>query len=236
MDRFFAKILSPKRAIIDTDLKHLKVKRVKVGDLLEVLDEETFQPYLGKLVSLTKKGAEVELLKPLEVRKPKFFVRLYQCVPVSVSTFDEIVEKATQIGVSEIIPVISKRGYQKITVVSEKIPRWERIAKETLKQCGRHIPPKIGNPIKISDLTVEGDFLNLFPFEGERNKKLVEVLKNSQPPKGINLIVGPEGGFSEEEANLLVERGFIPVSLGDFILKAETAAVAAAFFVIHYFS
>jgi 16S rRNA (uracil1498-N3)-methyltransferase len=236
MDRFFAKIVSPKRALIEKDLKHLKVKRTRIGDLIEVLDEETFEPFLGKLVSVSKKGAEVELIKPLEVKKPKFFVRLYQCVPVSISTFDEIVEKSTEIGVSEIVPVISKRSYQKWSVVEEKIPRWERIAKETLKQCGRHIPPLIGKPQKLEDLKAEKNFLNLFPFELEGKKKLVEVLKNSNTPMGVNIVIGPEGGFSEGEAKLLTERGFIPVSLGEFILKAETAAIAAAFFVFHYFS
>lgn len=234
MDRFFAKVVSPKRALIEKDLKHLKVKRTKIGDLVEVLDEETFKPFLGKLISISKKSAEVELIKPLEVKKPKFFVRLYQCVPVSVSTFDEIVEKATEIGVSEIVPVISKRSYQKKSVVEEKIPRWERIARETLKQCRRHIPPEIGKPQKLEDLRTEDDFLNLFPFELEEKRKLLEVLKSSKTPKGVNIVIGPEGGFSEEEAKLLIAKGFIPVSLGDFILKTETAAIAAAFFVLHY--
>ena len=229
MDRFFATV-DPNRgkAYIEKDFQHFKVKRVRENDLVEVIDEETFKPYLGRVLKMEKRRAVVEILEEISPNVPKVFIRLYQCVPVKVSTFDWIVEKATEIGVSEIVPVISKRSYQKISVVKDKIPRWERVAVETLKQCGRHIPPKILPPLKIELVEPREGFLNLFPFERNGDNNLFEVLEKVPSPKGVNLIVGPEGGFSAEEASMLIDKGFNPVSLGNFILKSETAAAVAA--------
>ena len=234
MDRFFAILNSKGFACIEEDLKHLKAKRISPGETIEIIDRKTLKPYLGKVVRIEKKRAEIEILQELTPNVPKFFIKLYQCVPVKLSTFDEIVEKSTQIGVSEIVPVISKRSFQKISVIEEKIKRWKRIVFESLKQCGRHKPLKISKPIKLEDIEAEKGFLNLFPFEREKSKNIYEVLKTSQKPKGVNLIIGPEGGFSKEEAELLKEKGFIPVSLGNFILKRETAAIVSAGIVYNY--
>ncbi len=238
MDRFFART-EPGRGVayIEEDFKHLKVKRVKVGSPVVVLDKESFTPYRGKVEKIEKRRAVVSIEEKLPPRGPEVFIRLYQCVPVSLSTFDEIVDKATQVGVAQIVPVISKRSYQKRRVIEEKLPRWERVAMEALKQCHRDIPPEILPPVVLEDIEPEKDFLNLFPFERERGKNLLEVLCSVKDyPEGVNIIVGPEGGFSKEEALLLEEKGFIPTSLGTFILRAETAATVAPALVYNYFT
>ncbi len=234
MDRFFAVVSREGFAFIEDDFRHFKVKRVRVGDTVEVLDEKTFKPFLGEVEKIEKRRAVVRILKELPPNVPLFFVRLYQCVPVKLATFDEIVEKATEIGVSEIVPVISKRSFQKVSVIAEKIGRWERIAREALKQCGRHIPPKIFPPMVLEKIEPQRGFLNLFPFEREGNNNLFEVLEKNPSLKGANIVVGPEGGFSAEEARLLTEKGFTPVSLGNFILRSETAAALAAGIVYTY--
>ena len=235
MDRFFATVSQKGFAFIEEDFKHFKVKRVRLGDTVEILDSVTLKPFLGKVERIEKKRAVVRVLKELPLNVPKFFVRLYQCVPVKLSTFDEIIEKSTEIGVSEIIPVISKRSFQKASVIVEKISRWERIAREALKQCGRHIPPKILPPVVLKDIEPQEELLNLFPFEREGNNNLFEVLEKNLSPKGANIVVGPEGGFSAEEAQLLSEKGFTSVSLGNFVLRSETAAALAAGIVYTYY-
>ncbi|HID79093.1 MAG TPA: 16S rRNA (uracil(1498)-N(3))-methyltransferase [Aquifex aeolicus] len=229
MERFLGRLISPTLAVVEEDLRHLKVKRVKVGDIVEVLEEASLKPYLCKLVSLEKRRAVFEIVKELTPNIPRAFVRLYQCVPVKVSTFDEIVQRATEVGVSQIVPVISKRSFQKLPVIEEKIARWNRIVRESLKQCGRHHLPQILPPVRLEDVNPEGEYLNLFAFEREENNNLFKVLKFKTPSKGANIIVGPEGGFSKEEAQSLVNRGFLPVSLGNFTLRAETASVAVTF-------
>ena len=236
MDRFFASVSSKGIGYIEEDFQHFKVKRVKLGQEIEIIDKTTLKPYLGRVSRIEKRRAEVEILQELPPNVPSFFVRLYQCVPVKISTFDEIVQKATEIGVWEIVPVISKRSFQKASVVKDKIPRWEKIAKEALKQCGRHQPLTISEPVRLEDIKTARGFLNLFPFEREKGRKILEVLKGIQTtPKGANVVIGPEGGFSKEEALWLEGKGFIPVSLGPFVLRAPTAAVVACSTVYNYF-
>jgi len=236
MDRFFTDVDPKGLAFIKEDFKHLRAKRVSVGETVEVIDRKTFKPFVGEVLKIEKKSAVVKIVEELKPNVPKFFIRLYQCVPVKISTFDEIVEKSTQIGVSEIVPVISKRSFQKLSVIKEKIGRWERVALGSLKQCGRHQPLKISQPVSLEDLPTEGDFLNLFPFERERSQTVLEVLKGKTKPGGVNILIGPEGGFSEEEFLTLKEKGFIPVSLGNFVLKSETAATVAAGIVYNYWA
>ncbi len=232
MERFFGKI-TDKGAVIDRDFNHLKVKRIEEDELIELIDESSFTPYLGRVIKITKRFAEVEILKKLPKNVPRVYIRLYQCVPVRVSTFDEIVESVSQTGVSEIVPVISKRSYNKISVVRDKLERWQRVALENMKQCGRHEPLKVLPPIVLKDVKPFEDGLNLFPFEKESNKLLAEEILKHRNLKKVALIVGPEGGFDEEESKLLEEKDFKPVSLGNFILKAETAATVATFTAYH---
>jgi 16S rRNA (uracil1498-N3)-methyltransferase len=236
MERFFGRLISPSTAVVEGDLKHLKVKRIKKGQEVEIIEEKSLKPYLCRLVAVEKRRALLEVIKEIPPNLPKVFVRLYQCVPVKVATFDEIVQKATEVGVSQIVPVISKRSFQKASVIEEKLERWRRIARESLKQCGRHHMPQILPPLRLEEIEPEEGFLNLFPFEREGKNNLFELLKSPNNPKGANIIVGPEGGFSKEEAQLLVEKGFLSVSLGNFILRAETAASAVSFAVYNALS
>ena len=223
MDRFFGKV-NGNKAYIEGDFKHFKAKRVKKGELVEVIDETDFQPYLCKVENIGKRNAVCSVLEKIPKNVPKCRITLLQCVPVKLQTMDFIVEKATEVGVSEIIPVISKRSFQNSGVIEKKLPRWERIARETLKQCGRHELPEIGKPIKIRDLNkvLKTEALKVFPFERERAKSLFDLEINGE---SVYLIVGPEGGFAKEEVQLLEGLGFVKISLGNFILKAETAAI-----------
>ena len=229
MDRFFGRV-SEGEAVINTpeELKHFKVKRVKKGDPVEIIDEKSLTPYLCEVLAVEKKRVVLKVLERLTPNVPELFIRLYQCVPVKVSTFDEIVEKVSEVGVSEIVPVVSKRSFQKLSVIKEKMKRWERIAKESMKQCGRHRPLKVSPPVVLDSITPREDFLNLFPFERGGEALCSLLSKELQRPNGVNLIIGPEGGFTAEEADTLTEKGFKRVSLGNFVLRAETAAVVAS--------
>jgi 16S rRNA (uracil1498-N3)-methyltransferase len=229
MERFFG-IVQKDKAIIDEDFHHLKVKRIKKGQQIEVIDRNTFQPYLCEVEKIEKRKALCKVLEQLPKNVPLVDITLLQCVPIKVSTLDEIIPPITQVGVSTLVPTISERSFQDPKVIERKIPRWEKISLESLKQCGRHQPLKIEKPLKLEDLKnyLPSEGLFIFPFERENNQTLGKVLKDAQPSQKIFIVVGPEGGFSQKEAQLLEEIGFIPVSLGNFILKAETAAVVAS--------
>ncbi len=228
MHRFFGIVRGKEATLEGEEFKHLKVRRIEIGETVEVLDERTLKPYLCKLVKLERKRAVLEVLEELPLRVPRVRITLYQCVPVKLSTFDEIVEKLSEVGVSKLIPVVSERSFQKLSVLEEKRERWERIARQAAKQCGRHVLLEISPPVKLEDIKPIPEGLNLFPFERESPPICRVLEKENAAFGGVSLVVGAEGGFSRREAELLKEKGFTPVSLGNFILRSETAAVVAA--------
>jgi len=228
MNRFFGRVKGS-IAIIEEDFNHFKAKRVKKGELIEVINEGDFHPYLCEVEDIGKRRISCKVLEKLPRNVPLVEIVLLQCIPVKLQTMDLIVEKVTEIGVSKLVPLISKRSFQNKEIVERKLPRWERIAKETLKQCGRHKPLMLGKPVKLENLggILEEKALKVFPFERENGSSLFDLDLGTFEGKTY-IVVGPEGGFSKEEVQNLEKLGFFKISLGNFILRAETAAIAAS--------
>lgn len=141
-----------------------------------------------------------------------------------------IVQKATELGVAEVhfystsrtVPVI---GEEKSVY---KISRLRKVAIESAKQCGRSVIPILSFLDLDEALEISGGLKLLF-WEGERSRGIKEILKPlPSPPGELAILTGPEGGLSAEDASKAISKGFIPVSLGPRILRAETAALAAA--------
>lgn len=224
MDRFFGRVRKSEAVIENGEFRHFKVKRVKSDDEIEVIDIETFQPYLCRVEKIEKKRVRLKVLKRLEPNLPKVSITLYQCVPIKLSTFDEIVGMVSQVGATRIVPTISKRSFQKISVIEEKLKRWRTIALESMKQCGRHQPLIVEKPVKLNQLNPTED-LKIFPFE--RGDENICSFLEDKSTKSAAVLIGPEGGFSKEEAEFLKGKNWYTVSLGNFVLKAETAAVTS---------
>ncbi len=141
---------------------------------------------------------------------------------------DFLIQKATELGAKEIVPFFSSRSVPLLdrSKKLERYRRWEKIAIEASKQCGRGFIPKIDHICDYSEMLslapLESLRLILWEEEGERLK---EVLKESKDKKRIFFIVGPEGGLSQEEVEKSKGMGFIPVYMGQRILRAETASL-----------
>ncbi|MDD2483452.1 MAG: RsmE family RNA methyltransferase [Eubacteriales bacterium] len=235
MSRFFVENAIIKEDLIEIidpeDIKHIsKVLRLRIGDQIDVSDTVAFE-YETEIVSIEAGVIRVRILaKQSFTREPKLWVSLYQGVPKQ-GKMEEIIQKSVELGVHEIIPLMTER-----TVVDDKknvdkkTERWQRVSAEAVKQCRRGIIPKIGNTKKLSE-AVE-DFstydLVLFPYEAEQNQTIKTVLKSLETkPKTIAFVIGPEGGFSKEEAKTIISRGGQSVSLGKTILRTETAGPAS---------
>ncbi|MEW6162539.1 MAG: 16S rRNA (uracil(1498)-N(3))-methyltransferase [Nitrospirota bacterium] len=147
---------------------------------------------------------------------------------------DSVIQKTTELGVKEIIPVVTLRSQLRET---RKVDRWRKIAEESSRQSGRSVIPVVHEPIDFnyifSTYTKQGR-LNGFIFyeeEGMKISEAVEVLKVKGGERGLEsnvfVIVGPEGGFTKEEITLAKERGLLVTSLGRRVLRAETAAISA---------
>lgn len=141
---------------------------------------------------------------------------------------DYLVQKATELGVRKIIPFISSRSIPLLekTKKMERHRRWEKIAIEASKQCGRSFIPEIESPCDFSEMlsSPPPESLRLILYEGG-GRRLKEVLKEGKDQRKVFFVVGPEGGMSQAEIEKSKEEGFTPVFIGERILRAETASL-----------
>lgn len=206
-------------------LKH--VRRVKKGDSFDGLDAEgntyrlTVRDEQRHCLFLTAESKEKE-----KISLPA--VTLIQGLPKG-KKMDVIIRQATEAGVSTIMPLLCKNSIVKIDnhdTMSKKTARWKRIAREAVQQSGASVLPHIDSPREIRSLSQAGCGIKLvFHQERENNRSLHESLEKAA--ERVFLCIGPEGGFTGGEIGLLAEYGFIPVHLGDSVLRVETAAIYA---------
>lgn len=219
------------RIVRKEDLHHIKnVLRLRAGDLVEVSDGVQWE-YEGSIGQSDPEGLKVEIIKRQAfAREPKVHITLFQGIPKQ-GKMDFIIQKAVELGVSELVPVFMAR-----TIVidkgnfGKKLVRYEMIAEEAAAQCGRGIVPYIRQAISFDKIqeVLEPDSTILFLYENEKNTTIKDVLRGMQTmPQRISLIVGPEGGFDGKEADLLNAKGILGVTLGKTILRTETAGLAA---------
>ncbi len=152
-------------------------------------------------------------------------IRLFQALPKG-NKLEVIIQKAVECGVSAVIPFESRFCVAKAVDAERKRERWNRVALEAAKQCGRSVVPQVCLPVSFSEAVTEAarDGTALFCYENERRKKLGAVLSRDRSDS-ISVIVGSEGGFAPEEVRLAEERGLTAVGLGPRILRCETASV-----------
>jgi len=210
------------------EVRHIrKVLRLKAGDEIIVFDG------LGKEFegAIVEEGLSSVVIKIQNIfsskRDSPLEVTLAQSL-LKGEKMDYLIQKATELGVKEIIPFFSSRSVP-LLEKSKKLKRhhrWERIAIEASKQCGRGVVPKIESLQDYSDMlqTDSPDSLRLILWEKE-GIKLKEILERLKEKKKIFFIIGPEGGFSQLEVDEAKKTGFIPVTLGRRILRAETASL-----------
>jgi 16S rRNA (uracil1498-N3)-methyltransferase len=143
------------------------------------------------------------------------------------------IEKCTELGVSRIVPVIARRTDSHLaTASSKRIDRWQRIARQAAEQSRRAAPPEITAPIKLSETLNLFQPLRVVLAESEEQTFLRNVLNPQTASHGMALAVGPEGGWTDDELQAFQQAGWISASLGNTILRAETAAIAAVAVVV----
>lgn len=162
------------------------------------------------------------------------------CAIPKKSKFDDIVDKLTQLGVARVIPLLTERVIVKFDRKKEnlRLERWRKIAQSAAEQSQRKDIPVIGPVQKLKDILAKSkDFdLKLIPTLVGQRKSLQEVfsLSLSLTINNILVLIGPEGDFSDEEVNLAKDAGFIPVTLGDLVLRVDTAVISVASFIRFY--
>ena len=221
--------------IIGDDVKHIyKVLRISEGEKVTLNNCEGIE-YLGKVTSVSKQEVLIEILEKLELNnETDIKIYLFQGLPKS-QKMDLIVQKGTELGITEFIPIITHRVDVKLKGEFKKLDRLNRIALEAAKQSKRSIIPKVSEPIEFEEVLERINSLDLLivPYENANNfgiKTLINKLRKENiidNVKSVGIFVGPEGGIEEYEIERLKDKGAHIVTLGKRILRTETAGFVA---------
>ena len=205
-----------------------KVLRLKSNDTVLLADGKGNE-FPGVILAIGRESLTVSLREPR--REPAVAagprITLYQGLPKG-DKMDLILQKATELGVAEIVPFAAARSVPRVRKGEEnvRLARWQRIALEAARQSGRTSIPTVSWGGGLEEvLRRSGDAAKLLLWEEERDNRLKETLARLPLPETIALIIGPEGGLTTEEAASARDCGFIPVSLGKRIVRTETAGI-----------
>jgi 16S rRNA (uracil1498-N3)-methyltransferase len=194
-----------------------KVLRGRVGDRIEVVDSA------GRLfVAELLRGREANIVEERPVGSDDDAVTLYQAVPKG-RHMDLVVEKATELGVGRIVPLITERGVVRLEEGDGKVWRWRRVAKAAARQSLRLRVPEVGEVLPFSEAVYEAGETGVLLHNGPNLPPLEEALSGLE----AGLFVGPEGGWSGGELTMAEEAGLRFASLGPYRLRSETAGMVA---------
>ncbi len=211
------------------------VLRLHAGQRLCVLDN-LGNEYTVELTEAGQKAAVANIIEQKPAQgEPPFHLALYLCL-AQREKFEWMLQKCTETGAATFIPVISSRSLvQDVAETNKKTARWEKIIQEAAEQSGRVHIPGLKPAVSFAQAVRQGQGKRIILWEQEHSTDLRQALSgvtvNNSPE--ISLLVGPEGGFSDEEVRLAQQAGWQPVSLGRRILRMETAAIVATALVIY---
>lgn len=214
------------------EARHLReVLRLKPGDGVSIFDGEG-KEFRARVAQARREFAELELDEEIEPARPESSLQITLAVALlKGEKFDLVVQKATELGVTKIVPLITRYADIKLRAesdTSKRVARWQRIALEAAKQSGRAVVPRLGAPVPLASALKNPSLL----FSEKDGHSLSEVPTLG---KEITAIVGSEGGWSDEELDQARVAGARIITLGGRILRAETAAITAAALLQHRF-
>lgn len=219
--------------MLATDEAHhaIHVLRLKVGDTVNVFDGRGHEAQ-ARIAEIDKDSVRLAILQHSSIPALPCRITLAQAIPKK--SMDLIVQKATELGVASIVPLMSERTLVRVDEDSNRVERWREIALDACKQCGNNWLPDIQRPQKARDFINQlGQFdLKLIASLQPDAKPLKQILSNTPALQHSNspsviLLIGPEGDFTPAELLLAKSAGCLPLSLGPLVLRAETAALYA---------
>lgn len=218
------------------DVNHIKnVLRMRVGEELIICDGEG-DDYHCKIADITSDNIEAEILEQgISEAEMPVKVYLFQGLPKK-DKMEMIIQKTVELGVYEIVPVMTKRVIVKLDddkKEAKKVERWQAISESAAKQSGRGIIPKINGVMsfkKAIEWAKEMD-CSIIPYENadssaEGIAAARDIITSFKGKEKVAVFIGPEGGFEPEEVEYAISQGVVPITLGKRILRTETAGLA----------
>lgn len=213
--------------LVGDDARHIsRSLRMRPGEGISVVCEG--RDFLCTIEKITDSTIVAKILSEADSNEPSLFVRLFQALPKQ-DKLESIIQKSVELGVSEIIPVLTKRCISRPEPeqFTKKSQRLMKISEAAAKQSGRGIIPRISEIISLEECLGElGKCdISLICYEKEGGRSLREI--DFSAARSVGILIGPEGGFDPEEAASAVQAGAVPIWLGKRILRCETAPIAA---------
>lgn len=225
--RWIADEVSGKRAVLlGSHAHHLAVVlRARVGQQFDIAAGDSL--HSGRIISVSPNRVEFELGEEIAEYAGSQITLL-----MSIVKFDRMewaIEKCTELGVSRIVPLIARRTESHLAkAAAKRLERWQRIARQASEQSRRAFPPIVEKPISVKDaIALGGEVTRILLAETEQHHKLKDALQSHSQHSQLLLALGPEGGWTADEVATFTKAGWIAASLGNTILRAETAAIAA---------
>ena len=215
--------------VVDNEQFHYlaNVRRFNIGDIINIFDG-LGNFFVAKIEKIEKKQMSGKIISSKTFQLPNKKISLYTAIPKG-ERFDWLIEKASEIGVFKIVPVIYERSIVK-DFSENKMERYRKISMAASSQSWRADIMQIGNPVKFLEildiLKEQKKSLNILPYESEEENNIIS-LKTSNI-KNINIFIGPEGGFDNKEVEIAMNNNFKIVTLGENILRTETAALVSS--------
>jgi len=231
MRRFYSPNINPESGeiILETEeTRHLRdVLRLRMDDKINVFDGEGNE-FLSQIQEIGKKETIIKIIEKVSPSAPESNLQLTLVVALlKGEKFDLVVQKACELGVSRIVPLVTKRADVKLKDAKEtekKLERWRKIVVESSKQCGRAVLMKIETPILFDEFVKNAEATSL--FFSERDGETFESFLNKTPKiEKLTAIIGSEGGWDDSEIETARANDFHIITLGGRILRAETAAI-----------
>jgi len=222
-----------KIAKLDRELAHYVKTVLRLGPGAKIaLFDGSGKEYVSEIIELKPGRGRARVIEesfPQSESELELF--LSQAI-LKEQAFDRVLTSAAELGVTSIVPLITSRVVVNVPAkeADKKLYRWEKILQEAAAQSGRVKFPKISYPVQLDQMLKGGfDGIKIMLWEKAKGGEL-EKLRQNLPPswnnKKIMLLVGPEGGFEDDEVGKAIEAGFVPVGLGPRVLRAETAAIS----------
>lgn len=241
MHKFFVEdnqIKDNKIKIINNDYNHIvNVLRMKKEDNILITNKNTLETYNCKIEQINSSEVVCNIIS-VENKEVEMNVKvdIFQGLP-KADKMEYIIQKCVELGVHKIVPVNMKYCVAKIKDEDKKNIRWNTISEVAAKQCKRNLIPKIEKSINMANLynEIKNYDLAIVAYENEDNTTIKNVLQENKNVKSIAVIIGPEGGISSDEIDSLKNLGVKIVSLGNRILRTETASIVALSIIVYEF-